>query len=426
MNYSSTRGDCPPVGLSRAILDGLAPDGGLYVPAALPRHDPAAFADCDTLPELAARMLAPFFAGDPLAEQLPEITAEALAFEIPLRELPDGCTAVLELFHGPTAAFKDVGARFLSACLTRIPEARGQTVLVATSGDTGAAIAAAFHRQPGIEVVVLFPEGGVSARQQHQLTCWGDNISSLAVRGTFDDCQRMVKQAFGDRALNAHRALTSANSISIGRMLPQAVYHAAAGLWYERAHGEIPAICLPTGNLGNAAAALWAKAMGFPIRHVAMASNANDVIPNYLRSGSYRPAPSRKTLANAMDVGDPSNMERLCHLYPDIVALRRDASALSVDDATIRRTIAAGPARWQSVWCPHTATAVYMREQQPSADWVIVATAHPAKFETIVEPLVGQSVPVPEALLEMMARESRFREISPTLDALCESLNWIR
>ncbi len=422
MKYQSTRRSCPTASLSQAIIDGLAPDGGLYVPAEMPMHDPVVFAGLTRIPDIAHRLLAPFFAGDRLAPMLEEICHDALDFPIPLRHLPDGRTAVLELFHGPTAAFKDVGARFLAACLSRIPEGQGQTILVATSGDTGAAIASAFHARPEIQVVILFPEGGVSQRQQHQLTCWGDNVRSLAVCGTFDDCQRMVKAAFGEPELKRRRRLTSANSISIGRLLPQTVYHAAATLWFSERKGSRPGLIVPTGNLGNALAALWAMRIGFPVGHVGLATNANKVVPEFLESGDYSPHPSVRTLANAMDVGDPSNMERVLHLYGTAPALRRDASALSVSDQTIEREIAAGPERWQSVWCPHTATAIHMRQQQQTPDWIVVATAHPAKFETIVEPLIGAPVPAPASLLALLERPSSFDRIDPTLDALRDCL----
>ena len=271
-------------------------------------------------------------------------------------------------------------------------------------------------------MVILFPEGGVSQRQQHQLTCWGDNVRSLAVCGTFDDCQRMVKAAFGEPELKRRRRLTSANSISIGRLLPQTVYHAAATLWFSERKGSRPGLIVPTGNLGNALAALWAMRIGFPVGHVGLATNANKVVPEFLESGDYSPHPSVRTLANAMDVGDPSNMERVLHLYGTAPALRRDASALSVSDQTIEREIAAGPERWQSVWCPHTATAIHMRQQQQTPDWIVVATAHPAKFETIVEPLIGAPVPAPASLLALLERPSSFDRIDPTLDALRDCL----
>jgi threonine synthase len=329
---------------------------------------------------------------------------------------------VLELFHGPTAAFKDVGARFLARCLARLPAAAGRprTVLVATSGDTGGAVAAAFHGQPGIEVAILFPKGRISARQEKQLTCWGSNVRSLAVRGDFDDCQRLVKAAFADPALRAHRELTSANSISLGRLLPQMTYYAAAAIWHLRSTGAAPGFVIPSGNVGNATACLWARELGLPIGEVVLATNANTVIPDYLAGGEWAPRATVPTLANAMDVGNPSNMERLFALFSGAATVRRAFRAFAVGDDAIREQIRRGPAEWGEVWDPHTATAVQVREQLGAGEWILVATAHPAKFESIVEPLIGRPVPVPPPLQALLDRPSSAVEIEPTLDDLRE------
>jgi threonine synthase len=262
MRFRSTRDAKLTAGFGEALERGLAPDGGLYVPIEWPRVLPAAFGARDALASIGAKMLAPFVEGDPLSEPLPEITTEAFDFPAPVVALGNsGRLAVLELFHGPTAAFKDFGARFLAACLSRLraPDARPLTILVATSGDTGGAVAAAFHGRPGIEVAVLFPKGLVSPTQERQLTCWGGNVRSFSVRGTFDDCQRLVKQAFLDRDWQEERALSSANSINLGRLLPQAVYYAAASLAVWRRHGEPASFIVPSGNLGNAVACIWAR-----------------------------------------------------------------------------------------------------------------------------------------------------------------------
>ncbi|HEX6037672.1 pyridoxal-phosphate dependent enzyme, partial [Longimicrobium sp.] len=276
MKYVSTRGGGAAATLSQAVERGLAPDGGLYVPAQFPELAPGALDGADTLPDVAARLLAPFFAGDALEDALGDICREAFTFPVPLKELRGG-TAVLELFHGPTAAFKDVGARFLAATMSRIggEDARPLTILVATSGDTGGAVAAAFHGRPGVEVAVLYPAGMVSPRQEKQLTTWGGNVRAFAVRGAFDDCQRLVKAAMADDELRAARRLSSANSISIGRLPPQMAYYAWASREYVRRHGRAPGFVVPTGNLGNALAALWARRMGMPIREVVLATNAN-------------------------------------------------------------------------------------------------------------------------------------------------------
>jgi threonine synthase len=358
--------------------------------------------------------------------QLAAIAGEALDFPAPLVPLDeDGGLAVLELFHGPTAAFKDFGARFLAACFARIRAGanRTLTILVATSGDTGGAVAAAFHGRPGVEVAVLFPKGLVSPTQERQLTCWGGNVRSLAVRGTFDDCQRLVKAAFLDAELAAQRLLSSANSINLGRLLPQSSYYAATSLEVWRRYGEPASFIIPSGNLGNALACLWARQVGLPVGEVLLAHNANRTVPEFLASGEWRPRPSVATLASAMDVGDPSNMERLRALYPRLQALRGALSACSVSDAEIRARIRAGYEEYGQTWCPHTATAAAAWERLTPARrrerrWVLVATAHAAKFREIVEPLIGREVPMPQTLARLFARPVHCVEIDATLAAL--------
>ncbi|MDE2307056.1 MAG: threonine synthase [Xanthomonadaceae bacterium] len=424
IHYHSTRGGSPAVTIGQAITAGLAPDGGLYVPAALPRLDPAAFDPHGTLADSAATLLAPFFAGDPLAAGLPAICAEALDLHTPLRPLAYGNANVLELFHGPTAAFKDVGARFLAACMRRLPRAdrRPLTILVATSGDTGAAVAAAFHRQPGVRVVILYPDGLVSPRQAHQLGCFGDNVHALRVAGRFDDCQRMVKAALGDSGLQARVPMSSANSISLGRLLPQMSYYAHAALGWWRGHGAPLNVIVPTGNLGNAMACLWVRAMGLPIGAVQLACNANATLPEFFAGADYRPRDAVATLANAMDVGAPSNFERLRWTFPEPGVLRAMLQAHSVDDATIRHTIARHAREHGEVFCPHTATAVHrldqLRAAGDTASWTVVATAHPAKFESVVEPLIGHPLAVPEALAGMLARSASAEPLAATDAAL--------
>ncbi len=415
MKYLTTRGGSSRLSFTEALTAGLAPDGGLFVPEALPGVcggiGPPAEGSTEELGAFAAELLAPFLAEDPLGPALPKLCRRSFSFPIPLRALSDRKTSVLELFHGPTAAFKDVGARFLAACCERMGSGKG-TVLVATSGDTGGAVAAAFAEVPGVETWILFPRGRVAARQQKQLTTWGRRARAFAVEGDFDACQALVKRAFADEAVRRRRRLISANSINIGRLLPQMVYYAAASLQYLRRKGVPPGFVIPSGNLGNAVAAFWALRMGFPIRRIALAFNANRAVPDFFASGEYRPAATRATLANAMDVGAPSNFERLTHLYSgDLASLRRDAEAYSVDDVAIGQAIEQGPARWGSVWCPHTAAAICAREKLGGADWVVVATAHPAKFETIVEPRIGQVVEVPPALAPVLGREERFETI---------------
>lgn len=417
MRYVSTRDPSHRATLSEAVARGIAPDGGLYVPESFPTMAPEELDGAATLAGVAARLLAPFVAGDELAGALDDICREAFTFPVPLRDLSEG-TAVLELFHGPTAAFKDVGARFLAAVMQRLvaDDPRPLTILVATSGDTGGAVAAAFHGRPGVEVAVLYPAGMVSPRQEKQLTAWGGNVRAFAVRGAFDDCQRLVKAAMADPGLSSERRLSSANSINVGRLLPQMAYYAWAAREYVRRHGAEPGLVIPSGNLGNAAAALWAKRAGMPVREVVLATNANLAISAFAAGAAWTAHPTVATLATAMDVGDPSNMERILHLFGGEDAARAALRAERVDDDEIRRVIREGPSRWGEVWDPHTATAVAARERLPGGDWIVVATAHPAKFEAVVEPLVGLEVPVPPELRRLLDRPSRAETIDATLD----------
>ena len=444
IRFRSTRRTAPQVSLSQALVQGLASDGGLYVPEQWPALAPAqdGIADGALLAQVAAWLLQSFFAGDTLESELPAITGEAFTFEAPLVPLSaDHRLSVLELFHGPTAAFKDFGARFLAACLARLNArpptplngpllngpVRPLTILVATSGDTGGAVASAFHGRPGIQVVVLFPKGLVSRAQQQQLTCWGGNVRALAVRGTFDDCQRLVKQAFQDEKLAANCGLSSANSINLGRLLPQMVYYAQASLALEKVTGQSASFVIPSGNLGNAQACLWTRALGLPVGDVVLAHNANRTVPDYLASGTWQPRRSVATLASAMDVGDPSNMERLRHLYPTWQELAAAVDACSVDDEGIRAQIRAGWQQHGQIWCPHTATAAagYHRcvsRARGERPWVLVATAHPAKFPETVEPLIGREVAVPDELAKLFSRPAAYLEIEAELPALREVL----
>lgn len=409
MKFTSTRGNTPPTGIDDALIAGLAPDGGLYVPEWIPAFE-GGHSPSTTLAETAAQVLAPYFVASRLRDALPALCARAYDFDAPLIAMRGAGDSLLELFHGPTAAFKDYAARFLAEALgaLRADDAPTTTILVATSGDTGAAVAGAFHRRPGFEVVILYPDGRVSPRQAHGLECWGDNVRTFRVDGSFDDCQRMAKAALSDRDLRERMALTSANSISLGRLLPQVAYYAHTALRFHAQHGEALNLIVPTGNLGNAAAAFVAKRMGLPIGEIVLATNANDILPRYFAGGDYAPEATRATLANAMDVGAPSNFERLRFWHEDDAALRAALSAHAVDDATIRTTIAASAERHGIVPCPHTACGLHvletLRAQGDTRPWTVVATAHPAKFDSIVEPLVGHSVEVPPALAVCLSR----------------------
>lgn len=422
MQFISTRHHAPAASIDAALVAGLAPDGGLYVPEHIPTGN------FDTpLPTLAASahaVLSPYFVDSTLRNRLVDICAYAFDVDAPLVALRGAGDFQLELFHGPTAAFKDYAARFLAASLAAL---RGDgaptlTILVATSGDTGAAVAAAFHRRPGFEVVILYPDGRVSPRQAHGLGCWGDNVRAYRVDGSFDDCQRMVKHALSDEHLRARRSLSSANSISLGRLLPQAAYYVHNAVAFAATHGEPLNVIIPTGNLGNACAAVLARRMGAPIGDIRLATNANDVLPRFLAGGVYAPAATRATIANAMDVGAPSNLERLRHWHRDDHDLRSALAASAVEDDTIRSVIRSSPIRHGIVPCPHTATALHVLEQLRDAGdtrpWAVVATAHPAKFDTIVEPLIGHVVAPPATLADCLARPASAEPLRATDEAL--------
>jgi threonine synthase len=430
MRFVSSRGHSPAVSFGAALTQGLAPDGGLYLPEAWPTIPLAAFDGVSTLPDVAAVMLKPFVEGDAIAGEIGAIVRDAFDFPAPLVPVAEGGKlSVLELFHGPTAAFKDFGARFLAASMQRLRKAgeRPLNILVATSGDTGGAVAAAFHRRPGIIVSVLFPKGLVSPTQERQLTCWGDNVHSYRVNGSFDDCQRLVKEAFVDAGLRAKFELSSANSINLGRLLPQAVYYAATSLAVYRAHGVAPNFVIPSGNLGNSVACVWARKIGLPIGRIVLAHNANRAVPDFLQSGNWQPRASIPTLASAMDVGAPSNMERLRALFPDIDSVRAAVRAEVVSDDQIRARIATDHRQYGQAWCPHTATAaeVYARMSQTEradARWILVSTAHPAKFREIVEPLIGERIAMPESLAKLFERPVSCANLEPELRALSGAL----
>ncbi len=411
MNYLSTRGGVAPTPFDAAVSAGLAPDGGLYVPERIPVPDLRGRGR--TLAATAAAMLSPYLAGSRAHEELPSICDAAFGFPAPLRPLPGRNDHLLELFHGPTAAFKDSAASFLAETLSRLraPDAPTTTILVATSGDTGAAVGAAFHGREGFRVVILYPDGRVSPRQAHGLGCIGGNVQALRVAGTFDDCQAMVKHALRDPQLREQVPLGSANSISLGRLLPQTAYYAHAALAHAQAQGGSLNFVVPTGNLGNGLACWLARRMGLPIGDIVLACNANDALPRYLAGHEDSPQATRATLANAMDVAVPSNLERLRWWRgQDNDDRHGTLRACSVQDDAIAAAIAAAPSRHGVVPCPHTAVGLRVLEQLRDAGdaraWAVVATAHPAKFDTIVEPLVGAAVPLPPALQASLARPS--------------------
>jgi threonine synthase len=367
---------------------------------------------------LAEEMLRPFFAGDALTTELSAICKEAFDFPIPLVKLKNG-PQVLELFHGPTCAFKDVGAQFLAACMARIPRpnAKNKTdlVLVATSGDTGGAVAAAFSRKTKIRVAILYPKGKISSAQEQQLTCWGDQVTAFSVLGDFDDCQKIVKAAFQDAELQERFSLISANSISLGRLLPQMVYYAGASLQNP---GDF---IVPTGNLGNAMAAYWAKQMGFPIGKIHFALNANTTIRDFLTTGQWVPHPTVATLANAMDVGNASNAERLRNLFPNVDKI--DAQAIVANDKDILLAINKAYDQYGYISCPHTATAFHAYWKLGIKDANLVATAHPAKFLDVMPKVIAEKVTIPEPLAKLAKLPSSKKEMSADLASLKKQLS---
>ncbi|HUE87052.1 MAG TPA: threonine synthase [Vicinamibacterales bacterium] len=413
--FVSTRGQAPAVGFREALFAGLAPDGGLYVPRSLPAIDFDDLRDA-SLVEAGAAIAARFVGHDVPRTDLERLLADALSFPIPVALVGD--RAVVELFHGPTFAFKDIGARVMARLMAHLHDAGVPlTILVATSGDTGSAVAQAFHGLDAIRVVVLFPEGAVTPVQEAQFTTLGGNVIAVAVAGAFDDCQRLVKQAFADQTLSQRARLTSANSINIGRLLPQTFYFAHAALRSTR-----PVIfSVPSGNFGNLTAGLMAWKMGAPIARFVAATTINDTVPRYLASGRYEPHASLPTLANAMDVGHPSNLERMRWLFDDDVAAMRHMVTASVHtDDDVRRTIREVFERFGYLCDPHTAIAYAGLDAFGDVDApaAFLATAHPAKFKETVEPLVRAHIPLPRELAEAMARPRAVERIPPQLQAL--------
>ena len=425
MRFLSTRG-APPVSFTTALFNGLAADGGLFVPETIEPWTASEIARLPrrTLTEIGLRAMRPFVRGELDLAVLEAVVVEALDFPIPLVKVEPGIFA-LELFHGPTLAFKDVGARVMARLMAALHTADDPlTVLAATSGDTGSAVAYAFHRVPHTRVVILYPHGRVSPTQEAQLTLFNDqrtNVRAYAVAGSFDDCHRLTRQAFADDDLRKRMALTSANSVNVGRLLPQSVY-------YFHAIAQSPdarTVSTPSGNFGNLTAGLLAKRAGLPIDRFVAATNVNDVVPMYLDSGRFEPRASVQTLANAMDVGHPSNFERMAWLYDgDVAAMRKDISGVRITDAGVRTIIRDAYARTGYLLDPHAAIAygaVKLRNGQDEAEGeskIFLATAHPAKFAEIVEPIIGRAVDKPAPLVQALARPRHIVRIDATYEAV--------
>ena len=399
MMYYSTNGRAPLADLRKAVVKGLAEDRGLYMPERIPPL-PKDFLR-GSFVETSCVVAEAFFGEDIPSEELHRIVEETLSFDCPLVEVEPGIYA-LELFHGPTLAFKDVGARFMARMLRHFTDGAGDiNVLVATSGDTGSAVANGFLGVEGIRVFVLYPKGKVSPIQECQFTTLGRNITALEIDGTFDDCQALVKAAFMDSELNAAMRLTSANSINVARFLPQAFFYFRA---YEQLGGS-PVCAVPSGNFGNICSALFGKRMGLPIQRFIAANNANSVFYDFLQTGIYQPRPSVQTIANAMDVGDPSNFARIWDLYghsPE--AIRADISGATYSDAQIASTIRDCYARTGYLLDPHGACGYRALKEglRPGETGFFCETAHPAKFKDTVERIIGAPVTVPDRLAAFM------------------------
>jgi threonine synthase len=418
MKFRSVLGESPSVSFREALFRGLAPDGSLYIPENIPwLHIPHADdAVSQRYPLVAAEVLSAFIDDIPV-EEIRGMAERAFNFPIPLIRLEQNLF-LLELFHGPTLAFKDVGARFMARALSYFLEREEQnlTIAVATSGDTGSAVAHGFFNVPNISVFVFYPSGKISRLQEQQMTTLGGNIHAVEVEGTFDDCQHLVKSALSDQGLAREQNLTTANSINLGRLIPQITYYVWAMILYREALGEValhgrgPVVTVPSGNFGNLTAAVYSMRMGASIARFISASNANEVVPEYFKTGMFQPRPSVQTFSNAMDVGNPSNFARLQALYGNnLQEMQRDITAVSIgDDETLtemRRTYD----RCGYVLDPHTAVGVAaarkVRQSVSLAEPTIVAaTAHPAKFPEVVAKALTSSVPLPPQLEEAMSR----------------------
>ena len=424
MKYYSTNKKVEGVSLEDAVVKGLAEDKGLFMPNSIKALPQTFFDTIETLSfqEIAYTVADAFFGEDVEAEALKKIVYETLNFDTPIVPVTDNIYS-LELYHGPTLAFKDVGGRFMSRLLGYFIQKQAKTkvnVLVATSGDTGSAVANGFLGVEGIHVYVLYPKGLVSPIQECQFTTLGQNITALEVDGTFDDCQALVKSAFMDAELNAHMKLTSANSINVARFLPQSFYYfyAYAQLKKLNKNKEV-VMCVPSGNFGNITAGLFAKRMGLPIKRFIAANNRNDIFLQYLQTGQYNPRPSISTIANAMDVGDPSNFARVLDLYSNShEAIKTEISGVSYNDEQIAVTLKTCFDETGYLLDPHGACGYQALKDglRVNETGVFLETAHPAKFLETVERIIGQKVDIPQKLQEFMKGEKQSLELSKDFD----------
>jgi threonine synthase len=425
MKYYSLNKTAPAASFKEATIKGLAPDKGLYFPEIVPKHDAAFFTDIENYSneEIALRIIEPYVSDEIPAIELKRIVEETINFDIPLKPINEEIFS-LELYHGPTLAFKDVGARFMSRCLGYFVKNNDKkvTVLVATSGDTGGAVANGFYNVNGVEVVILYPSGKVSSVQEKQLVTLGNNIHAIEVNGNFDDCQQMVKRAFSDATLNDKLFLTSANSINVARWLPQQFYYLFA--WKQWADkNNPPVISVPSGNFGNICAGILAHVSGLPVSHFIAACNANKVVPEFLATQNYQPQKAIATISNAMDVGDPSNFVRILELFHhQFKDLTNALSSASISDEETRKTISEVYQNENYLLDPHGAVAYAalknFQQKHPAQKGFILETAHPVKFYDVVEPVINEKISVPESVKALLSKE----ELSTFMEANFEDL----
>ena len=425
MQYYSTNSQSPKVDFKQATIKGQAPDKGLYFPEQIPML-PKEFIENITNysdEEIAYQVIKPYV-GDTIPDaELRRIVGETINFDIPLVKVTDAIFS-LELYHGPTLAFKDIGARFMSRCLGYFVKDLNKkvTVLVATSGDTGGAVANGFYDVDGVEVVILYPSGKVSSVQEKQLTTLGKNIHALEVSGTFDDCQQMVKQVFTDEALNEKLFLTSANSINVARWLPQQFYYFFAYKQWAQKNNP-PVIAVPSGNFGNICAGILAHVSGLPVKHFIAACNANDVVPAFMETEKYEPKKAVATISNAMDVGNPSNFIRILEIFHhQFTSLQNVLSSCSITDAATKDTIQKVYQEEGYLLDPHGAVGFLALHQylqnHPAEKGIVLETAHPVKFYDVVEPVIGQAVTKPASVQKQLLLEKKSIKITASADLL--------
>ena len=429
MNYYSLNNQSPPVDFKEATIKSLAPDKGLYFPDKIPPIDKELLHNIEMISneEIAYRVILPYVGNTIPKDILYQIVSETIQFPIPLVPVTNTLFS-LELFHGPTLAFKDIGARFMSRCLGQFVQQQDKKiiVLVATSGDTGGAVANGFYEVDGIDVVILYPSGKVSSVQEKQLTTLGKNIHALEIEGSFDDCQLLVKQAFADKALTEKLFLTSANSINVARWLPQQFYYFFAyKQWKEK---EMPpVVSVPSGNFGNICAGLLAASSGLPITHFIAACNANDTVPRYFQSMLFEPHPSVTTLSNAMDVADPSNFVRILEIFNNqFTELTSMLSSYTIGDADTVATIKELYERHHYLADPHGAVACCALQQyifkHPGSKGIFLETAHPAKFPDAIVEATGQQVVIPQSLNALLEKPKNSTRLPISYNALVEFL----